>query len=380
MRRGGYALALGIYLALVGSVHAYLVGRLAFDTQLDAPWRTLLIGAFALGGGVMVAQPVVERTLGPRISRLTAWPAYVWMGASFYLLMGCWASDVLMAVLGVDGVAAERWRATVVAGGVLALLPGAMLAALRTPRVRRVELSLARWPRALDGYRIVQISDLHIGALLRRGFAARVVERCNALDADMIAVTGDLVDGNVHHLADEVEPFRGLRARDGVYFVTGNHEYYSGAAHWIEKVQELGMRVLANERLAIRSSPASFLLAGVHDLSARRLGNAHGYDLDGALRDWDETTPLVLLAHHPRTFVQASRRGVDLQLSGHTHGGQMWPFVYLVRLQTTSVAGLYGNARSRLFVSQGTGFWGPPMRVLAPSEITEIVVRAVEPV
>ncbi len=376
MPRRAFWFALGVLLALVGTAHLYLVARLAFDTRLPEPWARLVRGACLAGAACMVAQPALERAAAPRIARVTAWPAYVWMGTCFYLLLGFWASDVVMAVAGFDGVRAERIRAAIVAGGTLVLLPSAMLAALRTPRVRRIELVLARWPRALDGYRIVQISDLHIGALLRGSFATRVVERCNELSPDLLAVTGDLVDGSVQRLASAVEPFRGLRARDGVYFVTGNHEYYSGGPRWIEKARELGMRVLENERVDLGPPGARFCLAGVNDLSARRVSHAPGHDLPRALDGWDRERPLVLLAHHPRTFEEASNSGVDLQLSGHTHGGQLWPFGYLVRLQTPHIAGSYGNARSRLYVSRGTGFWGPPMRVLAPAEITELVLRA----
>jgi predicted MPP superfamily phosphohydrolase len=221
----------------------------------------------------------------------------------------------------------------------------------------------------------VQISDIHIGPTLRRAFAQRLVARCNELNADLIAITGDLVDGSVIFLNDEVAPFAGLRARDGVYFVTGNHDYYSGGERWARKVSELGIEVLRNRRVAVERDGARFDLAGVDDLSSSRIGGLHGHDLSAALDGWDGELPVVLLAHDPRTFDQARHRGVHLQLSGHTHGGQMWPFAWFVRLQTRYVAGLYQRDRSHLYVSRGTGYWGPPMRVLAPAEITDICVR-----
>lgn len=376
MRRRALWLALGVYASLVLTAHSYLVARLALDTRLPAPWSALVAGVCSLGGVLLVAHPIVERALRPRWSRLTAWPAYVWMGVTFYLLLGLWASDLLLALSGANGIGIERLRASLVGGVTAAIVPAAMHSALRTPRVRRLEIGLARWPAALDGYRIVQISDIHIGALLRRAFATRVVERCNALAPDLVAVTGDLVDGNVRQLASEVEPFRSLRARDGVFFVTGNHEYFSGAARWTEKLDELGMRVLANDSVSVGSGEARFRLAGVNDLSAGRGERGERHDLPRALEEWDRASPLVLLAHHPRTFEEASTEGVDLQLSGHTHGGQLWPFGFLVRLQTPRVGGLYRQGASQLYVSLGTGFWGPPMRVLAPSEVTEIVLRS----
>jgi hypothetical protein len=193
---------------------------------------------------------------------------------------------------------------------------------------------------------------------------------------DLVAVTGDLVDGSVAHLANEVAPFRELRARHGVFFVTGNHDYYSGADDWVAMARSLGMRVLRNERVTIGEAGAAFELAGVEDHHARLVSETHAEDLPRALEGRDPARPVVLLAHDPSTFKRASALGVDLQLSGHTHGGQIFPFGLLVRLAVPFVAGLYERGGSLLYVSRGTGFWGPPMRLLAPAEITELVIRA----
>jgi predicted MPP superfamily phosphohydrolase len=238
-----------------------------------------------------------------------------------------------------------------------------------------VEIDLERWPPALDGYRIAQISDIHIGPILGRAFAAELCRRVNALDPDLIAVTGDLVDGSVRRLRDEVAPLAGLEARHGVFFVTGNHDHYSGAAAWADRVRQLGIRVLRNERVAIGGELDGFDLVGVDDHRGN-LGADGREDLPRALEGRDPGRPAVLLAHDPTTFKRASTAGIDLQLSGHTHGGQIWPFVYLVRLAVPFVAGLYSRGRSRLYVSRGTGFWGPAMRLGAPAEITELVLRA----
>jgi predicted MPP superfamily phosphohydrolase len=242
--------------------------------------------------------------------------------------------------------------------------------------VRRIELRLRRWPRELDGFRIVQISDVHIRPILDRRFAAQVVARCRALAPDLIAVTGDLVDGSVRRIGDEVAPFAALRAPCGVFFVTGNHDHYSGAERWVERVRALGMRVLRNERVSVGSGDAVFDVAGVEDHHAHLMSGTHREDLPQALEGRDQSRPVILLAHDPATFHQAARLDVDLQLSGHTHGGQIWPFCYLVRLNTPYVAGHYVKNGSQLYVSCGTGFWGPAMRLGAPAEITEITVRA----
>jgi predicted MPP superfamily phosphohydrolase len=192
-------------------------------------------------------------------------------------------------------------------------------------------------------------------------------------------VTGDLVDGSVRRLADEVAPLAELRARHGVFFVTGNHDHYSGASAWAERARQLGMRVLRNERVEIRAEGASFDLVGVDDHRGNPASRDGREDLPRALAGRDASRPALLLAHDPSTFKRASRAGVDLQLSGHTHGGQIWPFVYLVRLAIPFIAGLYARNGSRLYVSRGTGFWGPAMRLGAPAEITLITLRSERP-
>jgi predicted MPP superfamily phosphohydrolase len=277
----------------------------------------------------------------------------------------------------------------------VALVAGALglRTALAPPADRRVEIELARWPRALDGFRIVQISDVHFGPILGRGFAELLVRRANALDPDLVAITGDLVDGDARLLADDVAPLAGLRARHGVYFVTGNHDHYSGARQWSAAVAGLGIRVLRNERVEIRvraeagaaglsperagaAGGAAFDLVGVDDHRGGVFGQGGGEDLGRALAGRDPARPAVLLAHDPSTFKRASSLGIDLQLSGHTHGGQIWPFAWFVRLAIPFVAGLYRRGGATLYVSRGTGFWGPPMRLFAPAEIGEIVLRS----
>jgi hypothetical protein len=388
MRRFVLGLAfVTVILGVVLGLHRYLLERLVFDAGLQGAARAAAGGAIVVLGGLLVAFPIAERGLGAARVRWLAWPASIWMGFAFLLVVLFAATDLALWLAGGAAVAAGLAAEAPLAGpsptralGVLAT--GAVLAAvalrsgLRPPSARRVEVRLRRWPRALDGLRIVQISDVHLGSLLGRRFAADLARRVNALGPDLVAVTGDLVDGSVRHLAREVEPLRALRARLGVYFVTGNHDHYSGADDWAGMASSLGMRVLRNERVAIEADGASFDLAGVEDHHAHLVSGAHAEDLPAALDGRDPDRPVILLAHDPSTFKEASRRGVDLQLSGHTHGGQIFPFGLLVRLAVPFVAGLYERNGSLLYVSRGTGFWGPPMRLLAPAEITELVLRA----
>ncbi|MEU0398113.1 metallophosphoesterase [Streptomyces sp. NPDC006208] len=235
---------------------------------------------------------------------------------------------------------------------------------LRGPRVKRVTVPLAKLPRAAHGYRIAVVSDIHLGPILGRAHTQRIVDAINAVQPDLVAVVGDLVDGSVEDLGPAAEPLAQLRARHGSYFVTGNHEYFSGADAWVDHVRELGLRPLRNERVEI----AGFDLAGVDDVAGEREGQ--GPDFARALGDRDRTRAAVLLAHQPVVIHEAVDHGVDLQLSGHTHGGQLWPGNYLAELANPTVAGLERYGDTQLYVTRGAGAWGPPVRVGAESDIT----------
>jgi hypothetical protein len=310
------------------------------------------------------------------------------MGLFFYLFLFVAFSDLLLflgslvapkelhAAVGTpeDPSGFGGVRALVVVLLALAFAAVGLRGGLAAPRLAKVDVFLPRWPVALDGFRIVQISDIHIGPILDRAFSRELVDRVNALSPDLVAVTGDLVDGSVSKLRDEVTPFGDLRGRLGVFFVTGNHDHYSGADGWSERMRELGFQILRNERVTVELDGESFELAGVDD---HRSGyeTFGGEDLDAALADVPSDRFVLLLAHDPTTFKKAQRMGIDLQLSGHTHGGQIWPFAWFVRLAIPYVAGLYRSGDAQLYVSRGTGFWGPPMRLFAPAEITEIQLR-----
>jgi uncharacterized protein len=384
MRRrtiAGLVFLLVILVVGVGG-HAYLAQALAIAPHWSGPVEAALLAAIGAGLAATLARIFLRSRSDVAASRVLSWGAYVWLGVAFLLLTSTLATSAVFTLLGTasanppDPVAVARVRAFAVGGIALALAGVGLRHGLAAPQVKRVEIALARWPKALDGFRIVQISDVHIGPLLDRRFAAAVTERVNALAPDLVAVTGDLVDGSVARIGAQVEPFRALRAAHGIYFVTGNHDFYSGADPWVARVREFGWRPLRNERVSIGSGEGAFDLAGVDDVHGRLVEPGAGEDVERALAGRDAARPVVLLAHDPATFHRASQHGVDLQLSGHTHGGQIWPFRYLVRLSVPWVAGLHRRGASQLYVSSGTGFWGPPMRIAAPSEITEIVLRA----
>jgi predicted MPP superfamily phosphohydrolase len=243
---------------------------------------------------------------------------------------------------------------------------------LNGPTVKRVTVPLARLPRAAHGFRIALVSDVHLSPVLGRSFAQRVVDTVNSTQPDLIAVVGDLVDGSVRDLGPAAAPLAGLRARHGAYFVTGNHEYFSGAEQWVDEVRDLGLRPLEN----VRTELAHFDLAGVNDIAGENYGQ--GPDFARALGGRDTSRAVVLLSHQPVTIDEAVRHGVDLQLSGHTHGGQLWPGPYLAGLANPTVAGLEKYGDTQLYVSRGAGAWGPPTRVGAPSDITVVELASPE--
>jgi hypothetical protein len=247
---------------------------------------------------------------------------------------------------------------------------------LPVPKVVEVDVGLRRLPPSFDGFSILQISDVHIGNTIGEPFVRTMVDRVNQAKPDLIAITGDLVDGRLRSLQSAAEPLRDLRAKHGVFFVTGNHEYYSGVESWLKHLSALGIRVLRNEREAIDVDGHGFDIAGVDDHSSHRW-KGHGPDLKAAMRGRNPEREVVLLAHQPRQVHEAKRHDIGLQLSGHTHGGQIWPWHYLVKLQQGGlIRGLSKHGDTQLYISQGTGYWGPPIRFLAKSEITRVRLRS----
>jgi predicted MPP superfamily phosphohydrolase len=249
--------------------------------------------------------------------------------------------------------------------------------AIGPPQLDRVQIPLAKLPRSLDGLRIATVSDIHIGPLAGRAHTERIVATINRVDADLVAVVGDLVDGTVGELGEAAAPLRDLRSRYGSFFVTGNHEYYSGVEEWVVELDRLGLRVLQNTRQQIVAAGGVLDVAGVNDLAGEGgVGVAAGPDFEAALGDRDPNLPVVLLAHQPIQVHEAARYGVDLQLSGHTHGGQIVPFNYLVALEQPVVSGLATIDGTQVYVTNGAGFWGPPVRVGAPPQVTVVELRS----
>lgn len=363
-----YAVFFAVALLVMGGAHYYVWARLVRDASLPGVWPRVATIAIIVLFVLMMSGFLAFRALPRSVATPIMWIAYTWLGVLFFLFLSIAATD-LVRVFALRGTPEDPERRLMIMrmlAGAAALFGFgasgiALASALSRVKVAKVSVAIARLNTRA---KIVQISDVHVGPTIGKGFIEDIVASVNALDPDVIAITGDLVDGTVEQLAEHVAPLAKLRAKHGVYFVTGNHEYYSGAEDWIAHLRTLGIRVLRNEHVRIGGEDG-FDLAGIDDNSARP-------DLRRALAGRDDARACVLLAHQPRGIELANQLGVDLQLSGHTHGGQMFPWGFAVRLQQPFVAGLHKLSRAQIYVSRGTGYWGPPMRLGAPAEISEI--------
>jgi predicted MPP superfamily phosphohydrolase len=346
---------------------------------------------YAAGFALLLAASALLAPLGLLARRLLRPPASDRLAWAGMLALGLFSSLLVLTVLRDAGLLlatllglllpalapTDRWlhysAAAVPALGVAITLLG-LLNARRTAQVVTVEVPIAGLPAALHGFRIVQITDIHVGPTIKHTYLQAVVEAVNRLQPDVVAITGDLVDGSVAELGAHVAPLAGLAARHGSFFVTGNHEYYSGVDGWLRELRRLEVTVLLNEHVLIERDGAQLVLAGVTDYNAAHFVAAHASDPQAALRGAPDEAVKVLLAHQPRSAAAAARAGFHLQLSGHTHGGQFLPWNWFVPLQQPYTAGLHRLGELWIYVSRGTGYWGPPKRVGAPSEITQLVL------
>ena len=368
-------------LALDLLLHAYLGVRILPD--LPGGWPAIAFVALAFAA-TAVALPLgfIGRRARrqPLADRLT-FAGYLAVGAFSSLLVLTLARDATLLVAALlpetlvpPGAFATLRSHTAAAVPLLgiALTIAGFWNARRVPRVKRVDVPIAGLPAALHGFSIVQLSDLHVGPTIKGRHVDAIVDRVNALRADLIAVTGDLVDGSVRELAAHTRPLGRMAARHGAYVVTGNHEYYSGVHAWIAELRGLGLRVLVNEHVRLHHDGASLVVAGVTDFGAGRFVAGHASDPHRALAGAPDDDLRVLLAHQPSSAFEAQRAGAHLQLSGHTHGGQFFPWNLVVRFYQPFTAGLHRLEGLWVYVSRGTGYWGPPKRIGAPAEITRL--------
>lgn len=355
-------------------LHGYIGSRILPDLPAYClvPGILLLIASAILVPAGMLYRGIRRQPWADRLS----WGGMLALGLFSSLLVLTLARDIVLTaawLLGMQSIPLQAWSAIAVpaVAGLVTLI--GFFNARRVARVVEVDVPISNLPPELHGFSIVQISDIHVGPTIKRAYVDAIVNKVNALKADMIAVTGDLVDGSVSQLAAHTAPLARLSARHGAYFVTGNHEYYSNAHAWINEVRRLGITVLLNEHVVLTHEGARLVIAGVTDYSAHHFDPAHRSDPHAALVDApSDAVPRILLAHQPRSAPAAADAGFDLQLSGHTHGGQFLPWNLFVPMQQPFTAGLNRLRELWVYTSRGTGYWGPPKRFGAPSEITHL--------
>lgn len=367
---------------LVLLLHLYMGWRLVPDMPFGVPGVVATVLLLALSLSVLPFAEYARRNKQNPCADHLAGAGFLAMGFFSSVLMLTLLREVVLlsgyAASGslIDAAAFQQlhaWSAAAVPVLAVLITMVGFVNARRRAGVREVEVPIAGLPESLRGFSIVQITDIHVGATIKHGYVSRIVDAVNTLEADMIAITGDLVDGSVGRLAPHTQPLGRLSARYGTFFVTGNHEYYSGAHAWIAEMRRLGLSVLLNEHVVLEHFGESIVVAGVTDLSAHHFDPAHRSDPVAALAGAPEKAAVkVLLAHQPRSAFAAAKAGFHLQLSGHTHGGQFFPWNFVVKLLEPFAAGLHRLDGLWVYVSRGTGYWGPPKRFGAPSEITHL--------
>lgn len=379
-------------------LHGYVGWRILVPFNLVQPWKTIIWASILVLAVLPLASLAMRfNHMETAVNDVVSWLSYISLGFISILFFLLLAKDLIVLISfivvkihaamqteGVNTVLAKSgesrrqmlWTSVNIAAlGLTGVLTGCgFVQARHRVRIERVTIPLKNLPEAFEGMRIVQISDIHVGPTIKGGFVRHVVEQVTALKPDIIALTGDLVDGSVDYLAGDVASLSELEAPGGKYFVTGNHEYYSGVFPWLEKISQLGFDVLINEHRVLEKNGERLVLGGVTDISAGRMVPEHSSDPAASLTGAPEGAARILLAHQPLSVYQAAEAGYDCQLSGHTHGGQYFPYSKLIAVVQPFVAGLYRYDRTWLYVNRGTGYWGPPIRLGSPAEITEFTL------
>ncbi|MFZ5571968.1 MAG: metallophosphoesterase [Thermodesulfobacteriota bacterium] len=382
------------FILVVGVSAAYMSWRLLGPARFGRGKALAVVG---LIGSIVMATPltIILRSSGIENFLVDLVSLYGYIGLAFisFVLTFLLMRDLLLLVSGLPRSVkrflnressspqppdTERRRFllnglnTVILTGAGAMTGYGVAEARQIPEIKTIRIPFDHLPSDLDGFRIVQLTDIHVGSTIKRPFVEGIVAAANTLSADIVAITGDLVDGSVPRLSADVAPLSGLQAAHGKFFVTGNHEYYSGADAWVEKVRSLGFTVLLNEHRLVQHGQGRLLIAGVTDYRGGRFAPSHESNPFQAMAGAPKADLSVLLAHQPRSIFDAAKAGFDLQISGHTHGGQFFPWNYIVFLTQPYVTGLHRHAGTRIYISGGTGYWGPPVRLGSPSEITLI--------
>ncbi len=371
--RNRFTIFLTVVISLLVVCSIYLSSRFIAHSDWAADHPLIIFGGFSLFILLQIVGPKLYRSDAKNL-KLIQWICYTTLGVFACLLFYSLMTDLVLAVVNLTGLPSdpaqiERTGFLVMVSLTAASAVIGVTQAKAGPKVYNVEIPIQNLPKEFDGLRIIQVSDLHVGPTIGRRYTQKVVSMVNHLQPDIVALTGDFVDGRVAQLRSEIQPIESLQSKFGTFFVTGNHEYYWGANEWLAEFERMGVKVLKNEHVQIRLNGSAIVLAGITDLSSRTA------DPVGSLHGAPEDAIKILLSHQPGSYRIAEEAGFDLQLSGHTHGGQFFPWSMVVKLAHRFYKGLGKHKNMWVYVNRGTGYWGPPIRFTIPAEITNIRLR-----
>ncbi len=375
-------LFLFVFSLMIFSAHFYLWLRLIYNVIPMGTARYIGTVVLILLGLSTILGLVLSHFLPLKRQEPLAYVAYTWMGMALFLTLTLLIIDIIsLAINHLTPLNIASYTYWPLLRATLSLLITTVLSAIGInravgePEIVKYDVHLANLPKEFDGFTIVQLSDLHVAAVLEHNWLKKRVADTMALKPDLIAITGDLTDGMPKLVQNELLPLKELKAPFGTYFVTGNHEYISDAVGWVNFLPQVGLRVLRNEHLPLTKDGATIYLAGVDDHDSAGRAPGHGQDVSRATAGIPLGATIICLAHQPKTVEEAKNYGVSLLLAGHTHGGQLWPWTIMVKKAQKYFKGLYRVGNTQLIVSQGTGFWGPPMRIGSQSEILLITLH-----
>ena len=387
---------MAVWFTLLGLIYYYLGKRLIKPARLSYRTKVLVWVLLVMIPMVQPLALIMRQSSESNIfATILGWVGYLGFGLLSLIVAGLFFRDLYLGLSALIRKISRRTDAKIdfdperrrfllnatnvgIIGASTLLTGYGLYEARRKAILEKIDVPIANLPQEFDGFTIAQFTDIHAGPTIKRPFIQSVVDQINHLEADTIVFTGDLVDGSVPWLRGDVAPLSDLYAPDGVFYVTGNHEYYSGAEAWIEEMDRIGLSVLLNGSEIIQRKQARLLMAGVPDYTAGNFLESHIPDPVGILKRSAQTDVKILLAHQPRSIFSASEAGYDLQISGHTHGGQYIPWSYLVTLTQPYVSGLHLHNNTWIYVNRGTGYWGPPLRLGVPSEVTLLTLRRVQ--
>lgn len=364
-----------VFLSLLGSIWGYLWISLIPPFHLTSLsltfWACIWIGSFSLQ---LIRWLIYSREdAHPTILYYT----YFSLGLVSHLALYCIAKDLFFWIvdLGSESDKIEAYLNLIASGFCIGLNWWGTQTAMAGPIVRNVELDVPQWPKNQE-LKVVQISDLHVGPAIKKPYVEKVIQQIKTLQPDLMVITGDFVDGSVASLNEDVEPFRDLARVLPIFYVTGNHEYYWKAHEWVQKVSDLGFKVLSNQGDLHYFRSLPLWIGGVEDLSSKHFDDAKKSNPFNAIdKNKSKHAYKVLLAHQPKSCFEAQQAGFDLLVCGHTHWGQFFPFTLLVDLFNPYSRALNDHLGMKVYVNAGTGFWGPPLRLGAHSEITLLKLK-----